>query len=198
MGKWAKRLRGERESGRNDPGAKRLGAKGKVGERLGGERESGRNDPDSDHTCFSALTFARSQGSLNTRPQGRVFGRLLRDPANVNAMETRRPLVLYHSPECGGYAELEQTWKYKSTQCSISSHPYRNIRNKFDPVIKMVKVNQGSSFEKKAPGHAHTTTWYKFWQHFKAFIIPIILNQFQRPLLPHYFVLFHTCTRVIQ
>ena len=31
-GKWAKRLRGEGESGRNDPGAKRLGAKGKVGE----------------------------------------------------------------------------------------------------------------------------------------------------------------------
>ena len=30
--KWAKRLRGERENGRNDPGAKRLGAKGKVGE----------------------------------------------------------------------------------------------------------------------------------------------------------------------
>ena len=32
MGKWAKRLRGERESGRDDPEAKRLGAKGKVGE----------------------------------------------------------------------------------------------------------------------------------------------------------------------
>ena len=30
--KWAEGLRGERESGRNDPGAKRLGAKGKVGE----------------------------------------------------------------------------------------------------------------------------------------------------------------------
>ena len=30
---------------------------------------------------------------------------------------------------------------------------------------------------KKAPGHGHTTTWYKFWQHFKAFIIPIILYQ---------------------
>ena len=70
-GKWAKRLRGERESGRNDSGAngkvgettqgrtgkwaKRLGANGKVGEttqgrtgkwakRLSGERESGRND----------------------------------------------------------------------------------------------------------------------------------------------------------
>ena len=25
-----------------------------------------------------------------------------------------------------------------------------------------------------APGHGHTTTWYKFWQHFKAFIISII------------------------
>ena len=31
MGKWAKRLRGERESRQNDPGAKRLGVKGKVG-----------------------------------------------------------------------------------------------------------------------------------------------------------------------
>ena len=28
-----------------------------------------------------------------------------------------------------GYAELEQTWKYKSTQCSISCHSYRSIRN---------------------------------------------------------------------
>ena len=39
MGKWAKRLGGERESGRNDPGAKRPG-----GETTRGERESGRND----------------------------------------------------------------------------------------------------------------------------------------------------------
>ena len=30
--KWAKRLRREWERGRNDPGAKRLGAKGEVGE----------------------------------------------------------------------------------------------------------------------------------------------------------------------
>ena len=46
-----------------------------------------------------------------------------------------------------------------------------------------------------APGHGHTTTWYKFWQIFKAFIISIILYQC---LLPHYFiwyfVLFHACT----
>ena len=43
----AKRLGGERESGRNDSGAKQLRAKGKVGETTRGERESGRNDPDS-------------------------------------------------------------------------------------------------------------------------------------------------------
>ena len=77
-------------------------------------------------------------------------------------------------------AELEQTWNYKSTQCSVSCHPYRSIRNKSDPVIKMVKVNPGSSFEKKSPRHRHTTTWCKSWQHVKAFIIPIILYQFQK------------------
>ena len=27
---------------------------------------------------------------------------------------------------------------------------------------------------KHAPGHGHTTTWYKFWQHFKVIIISII------------------------
>ena len=31
-----------------------------------------------------------------------------------------------------------------------------------------------------APGHGHTTIWYKFWQHLKAFMIPIILYQFQK------------------
>ena len=93
--------------------------------------------------------------------------------------KTRGPLVLYRSPECWGYAELEQTWKYKSSQCCVSCHPDGSIRNTFDPVIKMVKVNRGPSFE-KAPGHGYTTTWYKFWQHFKAFIITIILYHFQR------------------
>ena len=38
----------------------------------------------------------------------------------------------------------------------------------------MVKVNPVSSFEKSP------RAWYKFWQHFKAFIIPIILYQFQK------------------
>ena len=27
-------------------------------------------------------------------------------------VETRGPLVLYRSPECIGYADLEQAWKY--------------------------------------------------------------------------------------
>ena len=47
MGKWAKRLKGEREIGRNDPGRNDSGRKGKCAKRLRGERESGRNDPDS-------------------------------------------------------------------------------------------------------------------------------------------------------
>ena len=52
-----------------------------------------------------------------------------------------------------------------------------------------------------APGHVHTTTWYtttwyKFWGHFNAFIISIILYQFKEEpfcLIIFYFVLFHTC-----
>ena len=81
-----------------------------------------------------------------------------------------------------------------SIQCSISCHPYRSNRNKFDPVIKMIKVSPGSSFEKKAPGYTHTTTGYKFWQHFKAFVIPIILYRLQKDpfcLIILYDILFY-------
>ena len=60
---------------------------------------------------------------------------------------TRGPLVLYRSLECWGYAELEQTWKYISTQCCISFHHAEAFRNKSDLVIKMVMVNPGSSYE---------------------------------------------------
>ena len=46
-----------------------------------------------------------------------------------------------------------------------------------------------------APGHGHTTTCYKFWQHFKAFIIPIILcMQLQKDpfcLIILYYILFY-------
>ena len=49
-----------------------------------------------------------------------------------------------------------------------------------------------------APVHGHTTTWYKFWHHFKTFIISIILYQLQKDpfclIILWYFVLFHTCT----
>ena len=39
------------------------------------------------------------------------------------------------------------------------------------------------------PGHGHITTWYKFWQYFKAFIIPNILYQFQED--PFFYDLIH-------
>ena len=54
----------------------------------------------------------------------------------VSICKTREPLVLYRSPECWGYAELEQTWKYMSTQCCISCHPYRNFRKQIWPCHK--------------------------------------------------------------
>ena len=77
-------------------------------------------------------------------------------------------------------AELEQLWKFKSTQCSISCHPYRSIKNKFDAVIKMIKVNPGSSFEKKNPGHGHTTTWYKSSRLLKPLLFPSVCTSFRK------------------
>ena len=68
---------------------------------------------------------------------------------------------------------------HKSSHCSIRYHPCRRIRNKFDPVIKFVKVNPGSSFE-KSPSAWVYNHFVQFWQHFKAFIIPIILYQFKK------------------
>ena len=65
---------------------------------------------------------------------------------------TRRRLVLYITHWMLRKCWIRTDWKYKSTQCSISCHPYRNIRNKFDHVINMVKVNPGSSFFKKPRG----------------------------------------------
>ena len=44
-------------------------------------------------------------------------------------------MVLYGSPECWGYAELEQAWKYM-TICCISFHPCRSIRKQIWPCHK--------------------------------------------------------------
>ena len=52
------------------------------------------------------------------------------------AIKTRGPLVLHRSPECWGYVELKQTWKYISTQCCISCHPCRSIRKQIWPCHK--------------------------------------------------------------
>ena len=49
----------------------------------------------------------------------------------------------------------------------------------------MVKVNPGSSFEKSP---RHTTTWYKFWQHFKALNTLITGCMFQKIALPSDFM----------
>ena len=44
---------------------------------------------------FHALTFAGSRGScLNTRPLGRVFNNLPRDPTSVNAMKQTCVIVI--------------------------------------------------------------------------------------------------------
>ena len=44
-------------------------------------------------------------------------------------------LILYRSPECWGYAELERTWKYMTIWC-ISCRPYRSIRKQIWPYHK--------------------------------------------------------------
>ena len=50
--------------------------------------------------------------------------------------KARGPLVLYRSPECWGYVELEQTWRYMSTQCCLSFHPCRSILKQIWPCHK--------------------------------------------------------------
>ena len=52
-------------------------------------------------------------------------------------------MFLYRSHECIGYAELEQPWKYMPT-CLYAVEAFIHaeaLRNKFDHVIKMAKVN---------------------------------------------------------
>ena len=84
------------------------------------------------------------------------------------------------SPECWGYAELEQTWKYIGTQCCIICYSYRSIRKQIWPCHKNCQDQHRVIIWKKAPVQGHTIIWYKFWQPFKAFIIPIILYKFQK------------------
>ena len=129
------------------------------------------------------------------------WGDILRPPhcttqaaVKANKNQTRGPLVLYRSPECWGDAELKQNWKYMNTQCFISCHPYRSIRKQIWPCHKNGQGQPRVVISKKAPVHGHTATWYKFWQHFKAFVIPIILYHFQRDpfcLIILYDILFY-------
>ena len=54
-------------------------------------------------------------------------------------------MILYHSPECTGYAKLDQALKYMTMMYKLS--PMQGLGNEFDHVIKVVMVNPVSSFE---------------------------------------------------
>ena len=73
-------------------------------------------------------------------------------------------------------------------------YPYRSIRNKSDPVIKMVKVNPDSSFESKqlqVRGRQHQGT--KFWCQQKPLVTLVICYKFQKDLFEVWFytIFFH-------
>ena len=101
----------------------------------------------------------------------------------------RGPSVLYRPPECWGYAELEQTWKYMSTQFFISRHPYRSIRKQIWPCHKNGHGQPRASFEKKKNNRAWA--YNHLVQNLAAFYIFCDSHHFvpvpERFLLPHYF-----------
>ena len=79
--KGAKRLGGERESGRNDPGAKRFGANGKVGETTQGRTGMWAKRPGFVHIDSRIAVY---EISLVTRkPIFGVFDQLRHKPACV-------------------------------------------------------------------------------------------------------------------
>ena len=81
-----------------------------------------------------------------------------------------------------------------SSQCCIRCLPYSCIRKHICPCHKNGQGQPKVIIWKYAPGHGHTTIWNKFWQHFKAFIIPIILYQLQKDpfcLIILYDILFY-------
>ena len=66
--------------------------------------------------------WAHDQADLSFRLAHRSFCCFCHAPT-----KSEDPMVLYRSPECIGYAELEQAWKYM-TICCISLHLCRSIR----------------------------------------------------------------------
>ena len=60
---------------------------------------------------------------------------------------TRGPLNLYRSPECWGYVELEQLGTTLAFNVIKAFTYAETFGNTFDPIIKIVKVNPGSSYE---------------------------------------------------
>ena len=97
-----------------------------------------------------------------------------------NLVKNRGPLVLYCSPECWGYVELEQTWKYISTQCCISFHPCRSIWKQIWPCHKnsqgqpkVIIWNIGSTRVPDAVYHVSksSASWFRRKRFLKFFTI---------------------------
>ena len=93
----------------------------------------------------------------------------------------RRPLVQYRSPECWGYAELEQTWKHMSTQCCISCHPCRSIRKQIWPCHKngqgqprfIIWKNGGSQVPDAVYQVSRSSaSWFRKRRFFLSFFLP--------------------------
>ena len=89
-------------------------------------------------------------------------------------------MVLYCSPECTGYAELWQAWKYM-TICCISFYPCRSIRKQIWPCHKTVQGQPVSSFFYKfgctrVPDHVYhvsksSASWFRRRLFLKVFTI---------------------------
>ena len=106
-------------------------------------------------------------------------------------------MVLYRSSECWGYTEFEQTWKYMNTQCSISCHPKKALGNKFDPVIKMVKVTQSYHLKEMVVVKYDavyrvsrtSTSWFRkredFWRSLPYMRMAMWPEQFEQIFIPH-------------
>ena len=78
-------------------------------------------------------------------------------------------------------AEDMLNWKYMSTLIVLYMlSPIQKHHETNSTLSQKWQWSTQGHHLKKAPGHGHTTTWCKFWHNFKAFIIPIILYQFQK------------------
>ena len=114
-------------------------------------------------------------------------------------------VYIWYIPTRGPFCLVSLTWVLRICwiRTNLEIHEHSKLY-KLSPIQKHQETNLPLSLKwsmstqghhlNKAPGHGHTTTRYKFWQHFKAFVIPIILYQFQKDpfcLIILYGILFY-------